>query len=115
MQETQERHVAAPGQEDPLEEEMVTCSSILAWRIPWTEDAGGLQHMGATARVPYMLYTPNTVPLLHLLALSPLFFLLIHVCVARLGGGQSLVFTCPVPILMAELELSLGEPHGSQN
>ena len=42
VQETQEMHVPSLGQEDPLEEEMVTCSSILAWRIPWTEDAGGL-------------------------------------------------------------------------
>ena len=34
------------GQEDPLEEEMTTQSSILAWRIPWTEEPGGLQSMG---------------------------------------------------------------------
>ena len=34
------------GQEDPLEEEMVTHSSILAWEIPWTEEPGGLQFMG---------------------------------------------------------------------
>ena len=34
------------GQEDPLEEEMVTYSSILAWRIPWTEEPGGLQSQG---------------------------------------------------------------------
>ena len=33
-------------QEDPLEESMATCSSILAWRIPWTEEPGGLQSMG---------------------------------------------------------------------
>ena len=32
--------------EDPLEEEMATHSSILAWRIPWTEEPGGLQSMG---------------------------------------------------------------------
>ena len=32
--------------EDPLEKEMVTCSSILAWKIPWTEDPGGLPSMG---------------------------------------------------------------------
>ena len=31
------------GQEDPLEEEMATHSSLLAWRIPWTEEPGGLQ------------------------------------------------------------------------
>ena len=34
------------GQEDPLEEGMATHSSILAWRIPWTEEAGTLQAMG---------------------------------------------------------------------
>ena len=34
------------GQEDPLEQEMATHSSILAWRIPWTEEAGGLQSIG---------------------------------------------------------------------
>ena len=35
------------GQEDPLEECMETCSSILAWRIPWTEEPGGLQTIGS--------------------------------------------------------------------
>ena len=34
------------GWEDPLEEEMATHSSILAWEIPWTEEPGGLQSMG---------------------------------------------------------------------
>ena len=34
------------GQEDPLEEGMATHSSILAWRIPWTEERGGLQSIG---------------------------------------------------------------------
>ena len=34
------------GQEDPLEEEMATHSSILAWKIPWTEEPGRLQSMG---------------------------------------------------------------------
>ena len=35
------------GQEDPLEKEMATHSSILAWRIPWTEEPGGLQSVGS--------------------------------------------------------------------
>ena len=35
------------GWEDPLEEGMVTHSSVLAWRIPWTEEPGGLQSMGS--------------------------------------------------------------------
>ena len=43
MQETQEIRVCVLGQEDPLEEEMITHSSILAWRIPWTEESGRLQ------------------------------------------------------------------------
>ena len=43
MQETQ---VPSMGQEDPLEEEIPTHSSILAWRIPWTEETGGLQSVG---------------------------------------------------------------------
>ena len=42
----QKTQVPFLGQEDPLEEEMVTYSSILAWRIPWTEEPGGLQSQG---------------------------------------------------------------------
>ena len=41
--EMQETWVLFLGREDPLETGMATCSSILAWRIPWTEDPGGLQ------------------------------------------------------------------------
>ena len=39
--------VLIPGREDPLEEGMATHCSILAWRIPWTEEPGGLQSMGS--------------------------------------------------------------------
>ena len=42
-----ETWVSSLGREDPLEKEMATHSSILAWRIPWTEDPGGLQSMGS--------------------------------------------------------------------
>ena len=45
MQEPQERQVQSLSQEDPLEEEMAAHSSIVAWRIPWTEEPGGLQFM----------------------------------------------------------------------
>ena len=41
----EEVRVRSLGGEDPLEEEMATYSSILAWKIPWTEEAGGLQSM----------------------------------------------------------------------
>ena len=39
--------VRSLSQEDPLEEGMATHSSILAWRLPWTEEPGGLQSMGS--------------------------------------------------------------------
>ena len=43
----QENWVHSLGWEDPLEKEMATHSSILAWRIPWTEEPGGLQSTGS--------------------------------------------------------------------
>ena len=43
----QEMQVRSLSQEDPLEEGMATHSSILAWRIPWMEEFGGLQSMGS--------------------------------------------------------------------
>ena len=43
----QEAWVQSLGQEDPLEKEMTTHSSILAWRISWTEEPGGLQSTGS--------------------------------------------------------------------
>ena len=43
----QETGVQSLGQEDPPETEMATHSSIFAWRIPWTEEHGGLQSMGS--------------------------------------------------------------------
>ena len=42
----QETQVQSLGREDPLEKRMATHSSILAWRIPWTEEPGGLQSIG---------------------------------------------------------------------
>ena len=47
MQETKETWVQSLGLEDPLEEEMATHSSILVWRILWTEESGWLQFMGS--------------------------------------------------------------------
>ena len=47
VQETQEMRVRSLSWENHLEKEMATLSSILAWRIPWTEESGGLQSMGS--------------------------------------------------------------------
>ena len=67
MQETayhEDTRVRSLGQEDPLEEEMATHSSILPWRLPWTEEPGGLQSMVATntTTVAFLLYflTPSS-------------------------------------------------------
>ena len=46
MWESQETWVGSLGLEDPLEEEMATHYSILAWRVPWTEEPGRLQSLG---------------------------------------------------------------------
>ena len=45
-----ETWVQSLGQEDPLEKEMATHSSILAWKIPWTEKPGSLQSMGSQSQ-----------------------------------------------------------------
>ena len=47
MQEAQEFPVGYLGREDPLEEDMATHCSVLAWRIPWTGEPGGLQSIGS--------------------------------------------------------------------
>ena len=46
IQETQEMCIRSLSRPDPLEEDMATHSSILAWRIPWTEEPGRLQSLG---------------------------------------------------------------------
>ena len=48
----QETWVQSLGQEDPLEKEMATHYSVLAWKIPWTDEPGGLQSIGSQ-RVRY--------------------------------------------------------------
>ena len=52
LPEIQETRVRSLGREDPLEKEMATRSSVLAWEIPWTEDPGKLQSVGSQ-RVGY--------------------------------------------------------------
>ena len=47
MSAMRETWVQSLGQEDPLEKAMATHSSLLAWRIPWTEEPGGLQSVGS--------------------------------------------------------------------
>ena len=47
MPEMRETRIRSLGQEDPLEKEKATHFSILAWRIPWTGEPGGLQSMGS--------------------------------------------------------------------
>ena len=65
---TQETRVWSLGWEDPLEKEMVTHSSILAWKIPRTEEPGGLQHTGCS---PHGVAESDTTVRLHCHFLSP--------------------------------------------
>ena len=58
---TQETWVQSLGQEDPLKKEMATHFSILAWRIPWTEESGGLQSK-ESQRVGHNRVTKPTSP-----------------------------------------------------
>ena len=59
VQKTQEIWVQSLGQDDPLEKEMATYSSMLAWNIPWTEEFGGPQSKGLE-RVGYYKVTKYT-------------------------------------------------------
>ena len=61
MQEMQETWVWSLGHEDALEEGMAPHSSILAWRVPWMEEPGGLQFMGSQ-RVKHDLVTKHHHP-----------------------------------------------------
>ena len=54
----QETPVQSLGQEDPLEEEMATHSSILVWKIPWTEEPGRLQSMGSQIQTQLSEHKP---------------------------------------------------------
>jgi len=56
----QKTHVRSLGREDSLEKKMATHSSILAWKIPWTEEPCGLQSMGV-ARIRHDLATKPTI------------------------------------------------------
>ena len=47
LSELQETQVHSQGREDPMEEKMATHCSILAWKIPWTEESDGLQSIGS--------------------------------------------------------------------
>ena len=58
MQETQ---VPSLGQEDPLEEGLATHSSVLTWRIPWTEEFDGIQSMGSQSRIRLKRLSAHTM------------------------------------------------------
>ena len=68
MQETQ---VQSLGQEDPLEKAMATHSSILIWRIPWTEEPGRLQSMGVTNCPTRLVTNTFMISTLKIMPLAP--------------------------------------------
>ena len=62
MKETEKTQVQFLSQEDPLEEEMATHSSILAWEIPWTEELGGIHWVAESDRTEHT-HTHTHTPL----------------------------------------------------
>ena len=116
------------GWEDPLEKGMATHSSILAWRIPWTEEPGGLQSMGSQRVRPYWANNTFTFPLVRISAggAVPLFsFLFVIQLLApflvlsdsseegrwRRGNRKILIWDCPnlIDFLLSGSETSLVE------
>ena len=98
------------GQEDPLEKEMTTHSSIVAWKVPWTEEPGRLQSIGlqrADTTERLSLHRIHFVTKNLVKKLRKAYFQdnCIHAKIARymLGGGGGLV---------AKLCLTLLQPHG---
>ena len=84
MQETQKTWVQSLSWEDPLEKEMATHSSILAWEIPWTEEPVGLQSRGLQ-RVRHDLATKQQQMVTHRN---------IYTCVSVQGVVYTPVFVC---------------------
>ena len=77
MQETQESWVGSLGWEDPLEEGMAIHSSLLAWKIPWTQEPSRLQFMGSQSWTPLKwlsthlcIYLLNTALIIHIAGLQ---------------------------------------------
>ena len=66
MQEMQEMWVPSLGWKDPLEKEMATHSSILTWKIPWTEEPGRLESMGSQRVRRNYEHTQTKAPLEYL-------------------------------------------------
>ena len=92
MQETQETWVQSLGWEGPLEEGMATHSNILAWKVPWTKETGGLRSMGSQ-RVGHDWATEHTHVLLSVL--PPPFALL----ESKLQAGRDLLCLIPLGII----------------
>ena len=93
----QEMQVQSRGQEDPLEKGIATCSSILAWKIPWTEEPGMLQYRGITkSQTRLSNWTVTLTPSVYSSPLSfsrPLFLLFLipfpSICHFTLNSQQS--------------------------
>ena len=108
----QEMEVQSLSQEDPLEEGMAIHSSILAWRIPWTEELGRLQSMGwqsrtqlsnSTTSVTWKAWSvsgPSSFPTTNILGASALEL--------RVKCPQSLIFG------LQDAQPGLGDPYGNR-
>ena len=109
----QETWVHSPGQEDPLEMGMATHSSILAWRIPWTEEPGRLQSMGSQ-RVGHDWATKHTQEKIRILFLKDIWksvikdFRGLYACLSsqKINGEKLCMVVFEIPLEIAILWLS---------
>ena len=90
----QETWIPPLGWEDPLEKEMETCSSILVWKIPWTEEPSGLQSMELQGVGRDWARTHTEV---HSTILDTRFFVFSDVLLSSLGGAAHLLHNTAVP------------------
>ena len=81
----QETHVQSLGLEDPLEKEMAAHSSILAWRIPWAEEPGGLQSMGSQSQTKLRLTLSLSVAMLQGYQGSKILTIKVKFCRSRMN------------------------------
>ena len=108
-----ERQIPSLGQKGPLEKHMATHSSILAWRIPWTEESAGLQSMGrkesdTTEWLTHTLQGHADIFLLsasgRFIALHLIFKIIIHLELTSVVWGRGQVLLCllsfPLPFLL---------------
>ena len=121
-QERQETQIRSLGWEDPLEEGVETHSRILAWRIPWAEEPGGLQSMGSQSQTQLSEHAgvDGTIQMHMMCSGQQNFLVLFTLPVASSADTDFLVASasschrCPLPLPQAQIK-RIQLPRGTMN